>query len=214
MITVSVPARYIAALMLFAQKDDVNRRYLESVLFEIGSTEMRLVATDGKRLGLARIVHDAPLDITETVSVIVPRALLEGVKANLPLAIVFEFSEAAEDGTREITMTTADRRSLRSLPEKYPNYRQVLPKGAMSGVAAQFDPRYISDLMKARKILTDSKEPFIYVGYNGDSTTLVNLCDDNFIAVLVPFVLGEKSPKPPTVLPAWANDDLNGDSLV
>lgn len=212
-VTVVVPARYIAALMLFAPVSDASRSCLEGIQFEVGAGEMRLVATDGARLGVARIPHDEPLELDGPVSAIVPRSLLEGIKASLPVHVVIILGAPADgaEHARHVTVRAAgvDRVGL-TIDARFPDWRRVIPR-TVTGEAAQFNPIYVGDLAKVRKALDPRGDSArVRLAHNGKGTAWIDFGLPDFMGVLMPVVYGDKVP--PLTFPEWAVDDL--DSLV
>lgn len=208
-ITVAVPAKYIAALMLFVEYDP-KRPYLNGIYFEIGQYEARLVATDGARLGVVRIVHDMPLEIDGLVSCIAPAGLFDGIKANrrseLPLVVKFTNGET-EKTLALIDFAAGTTRTAKPIDHDYPTYRHVLPR-ELSGEAANYDGRYLAEFEKARIALHGKVSKLkLRIGYNGLAAAIVDLHDPNFVGVLMPWEPKEGA-APITARPAWIDDDL------
>jgi len=108
-----------------AQQD--VRYYLNGMLFEVSSEQLRTVATDGHRLAMATLSE--PLDgVTETVQVILPRKgvqelqrLLQHPEADVKIVIGSNHFRAS---TEEFTFTS------KLVDGKFPDYDRVLPRGA------------------------------------------------------------------------------------
>lgn len=213
-ITVVVPARYVAALLLFAPVSDAARSYLESILIEIGSGEMRLVATDGKRLGVARVVHDESLDLETPVHAVAPRGLLEGIKANSPVHVVIVVGplETASGNARSITVrANGVDRVGQTLDATYPDWRRVIPR-TVSGVTAQFNPLQVADLAKVRAALEPKGDRSrVRIAHNGGDAALVSFDSPDFMGVLMPVVYDPEKTSP-VAFASWIEDDLG--SLV
>lgn len=200
-ITVAVPSRYIAAALLFAAKSDLHY-YLNGILLEIGAKEMRIVATDGRALFVARVAHDTPLDLTEPVSVIAPRNLFEGIK-NIPLSL--EIGPPDENLQRlvsvRLVIPSGESRVGKSIAGHFPDWRRVIPTSA-SGETAQFTPSIVAIMAKARKTLGGNPE-YLHIEPNGTGIAWADPGDTDCFVVLMPMKSGK-----PLTFPNWIADDL------
>jgi hypothetical protein len=84
----------------------------------------------------------------------------------------------------------------------FPDWRRILPQRA-SGEVSQFNAHYLADFAKAADFLTDRKAGIsrVFVRYNGDASSLIDLGLDDAIAVLMP-MRGEPAP---FGYPSWLN---------
>jgi DNA polymerase-3 subunit beta len=199
----AVPAEYIGVLKLFIAKNDV-RYYLHGIALEIGQTESRLIATDGHRLGVFRLLSDQPA-VATPFTIILPTELVEHIKPNKGEVEITIGPE--EQGSKLLTLTQngVAFRGL-ALDGTFPDWRRVIPR-EISGVAAQFNLNYIGDLGKATRILRGKNALGVGIGHNGNSGALIDLADENFVGVLMP-MRGDA----PKSVPAWVFGDLRADS--
>lgn len=204
MIEFYVRGEVLAAIKLFAATADI-RYYLNGVCFEVGPSEVRIIATDGGMLGVFRVKYEPPA-LTDTVfQAIVPFDLLRSVKANVPVLVALGEPEG-EDNARRVEVTPAGGATTvgRTIAGVYPDYRRVIP-GEVSGETAQFNPRYIETLRKAYSALRGAKAlPAIGIGHNGQGAALLTLDDKDFVGILMP--LREGTCSVTTTAPAWAHD--------
>lgn len=110
----------------FAMAQQDVRYYLNGMLFEIGSSWLRVVATDGHRLAM----HTSGLDtgVSETLQVIVPRkgvlelSRLLAEQGDSALSLVFCAGHIRAK-LEDFTFTS------KLVDGKFPDYQRVLPKG-------------------------------------------------------------------------------------
>lgn len=200
--TLTVPAAHIAVLKLFAGVNDV-RFYLNGIYVEFGPGGTRLAATDGHRLGVFQ--HAATFDKPDCVTI--PNNLLAHVKAKGDVEITVTLSAdpiAPHSVTVSYGGVTA---SGKGIDGKFPDWRRVLPTGALSGVAAQFNASYVGDLAKAYKLLhTGARFPTACIRHNGEGGALIDLDHQKFVGVLMPMRIKDDGYMGQA--PAWAFDYL------
>ena len=110
----------------FAMAQQDVRYYLNGMLWELESKQIRVVATDGHRLAMCTLVAD--LDITETTQVILPR---KGVIELSRLLLDEEAEIAVVIGSNHIRATTEEFTFTSKLVDgKFPDYERVLPRAA------------------------------------------------------------------------------------
>lgn len=207
----TIPAKFIAVLKLFAGKEDI-RWYLNGIALEIGASESRVLATDGHRLGMFRIKSDQPyVSPTDPLTdIMIPLELLQHIKSKGDVEITLGEREVLEPvpgqqhepSVRRPVTLTCDGVSTSGMTTqaKYIDFRRVIPHKT-SGEVAQFNPLYVGDLHKAAKLLG-----YKYGGslsHNGGGGALIHL-DDAFIGVMMPWVANA-----PNEAPDWAADGLN-----
>jgi DNA polymerase III subunit beta len=95
---------------------------------------------------------------------------------------------------------------MQAIDGRSPDWRKVVPR-EFSGQAAQFNPNYIGDLGKAARILHGKNALGVGIGYNGNSSALIDLYHEDFVGVLMP-MRGDA----PKSAPSWAFSDLREDS--
>lgn len=176
----NIPTKYLKAALLFAAKKGV-RYYLNGVLFESLNGQARLVATDGKMLGVFRLGECSLPDM----QIIIPREKIETIKLKDG-----EVTLRPGDGKTCALVYSGDEHTFTAIDAKFPPYRRAIPDGQMSGEAAQFSSELIALLGKAYKVLNPkSKWNIPYISHNGSSGALVDLKDDNFLGVIMPINL-------------------------
>ncbi|MBE9539418.1 MAG: DNA polymerase III subunit beta [Proteobacteria bacterium] len=110
----------------FAMAQQDVRYYLNGMLWELESKQIRVVATDGHRLAMCTLATD--LDITETMQVILPR---KGVIELSKLLLEEDAEIAVVIGSNHIRATTDDFTFTSKLVDgKFPDYQRVLPRAA------------------------------------------------------------------------------------
>jgi len=110
----------------FAMAQQDVRYYLNGMLWELETKQIRVVATDGHRLAMCTLVID--LDITETTQVILPR---KGVIELSRLLLDEEADIAVVIGSNHIRATTEEFTFTSKLVDgKFPDYERVLPRAA------------------------------------------------------------------------------------
>jgi len=152
---VSVPRSDLKALIdscAFAMAQQDVRYYLNGMLFEVGSSWFRVVATDGHRLAM----HTLGLDtgVQETQQVIVPR------KGVLELSKLL--SEPGDDSAQVLLGLSHIRIKLKDftftsklVDGKFPDYQRVLPKGGDKTVVG--DRNSLRQAFNRASILSNEK---------------------------------------------------------
>lgn len=141
---------------LMPAKPDI-RYYLNGIKVEIGPEEARLVATDGHKLGVLRLdqagtVEGWPANLGGAVEVIVPAAIVKGIKSAggrraSHLGVTLELELDAPGGMRCALRDHQAGTCVAFAPVDgtFPDYRRVMPREAASGIAAQFNPALLAD---------------------------------------------------------------------
>ena len=200
-IKLTVPAKYIAALKLFAAEKD-TRYYLNGIYLEIGRSEAHLVATNGHIMGVFRVKREQ-LDIDEPVkNVIIPNEMLKHIKTNGNVEIVL--GDALPDSNaRPVTL---DYNGLavsgQTVDACYPEWQRHFINLKPSGIAAQFNAEYIGRMAKAWAHLYGKRSPMVAIAHNGDGPALIGLDDGNFCGVIMP--MGKDYIAVPACAPDWA----------
>lgn len=110
---------------LFATSEDISRYSLTGVLLEVRDKELRLVASDGKRLAYARQKISGA---GQSVKVLVPRKTLQ-----LLDRVLGESAEVAHLRAEENQIKIQTRRAMifsRLIEGNFPDYEDVVPKEA------------------------------------------------------------------------------------
>ena len=196
----------LAAMKLFAATKDV-RYYLNGLLLEIGRHESRLVGTNGHMMAALRIECDQP-PIREPVRVILPNDGLTHVKKKGTVTVSVG-SPALQDSSACAIAVECGGVSWSglSIDGRYPDWRRIVPASA-SGDTAQFDPHYMTLFQDAAALLARGKTPMATFAHNGNSPAIVDVGDENFIGVLMPW-----RAEPVSTAPAWASCDVNVPSV-
>jgi DNA polymerase-3 subunit beta len=200
-IKLTVPAKYIAVLKLFAAEKDM-RSYLNGICLEIGRTESRLVAIKGHMLGCFRVASDQPDIDNPLTSICIASDLLKHIKPAGDVEFVIGAPVSDTDGRREVRITYAGLSIVgHTTDSKYPDWRRVIPD-KVSGEAAQFNPEYIGRLAKAWACLHGKRSPMVAIAHNGDSAALIGMDDSNFCGLIMP--IGKHFVTVPAYAPDWA----------
>ncbi len=119
----------------FAMAQQDVRYYLNGMLWEVSSNQLRMVATDGHRLAMCTLATD--ISVAKDCQVIVPR---KGV--NELARLLIDESESAEIliGSNHIRVVTAGFTFTSKLIDgKFPDYDRVLPRGSTKEVMGSRD---------------------------------------------------------------------------
>lgn len=135
----------------FAMAQQDVRYYLNGMLLEINSGQLRAVATDGHRMAMCTV--DANIDYQEKYQLIVPR------KGIMELArLLGEADELINItlGTHHIRATTGDFTFTSKLVDgKFPDYERVLPRGGDKEILA--DRQSLRSAFSRTAILSNEK---------------------------------------------------------
>jgi len=172
---ITISPDLLKAAVLFTSKEE-TRYYLKGVSIQATPATIKVAATDGHRLFVARENQE---ENTETFSIIIPSETIatatKGVKyCHLELSKISETQWRLGD-----TIFTP-------IDGTFPEYSRIVPT-SVSGETAQYNPEYIAGLGKANKLLGGSNTATI--GYNGDKPALVTgdgYKAHNALAVLMP----------------------------
>ncbi len=153
----------------FAMAQQDVRYYLNGLLFEITSNQLRTVATDGHRLSLC----DCPIEgkIAKPVQAIVPR---KGI---------LELQRLLGDGDERVAVTLSDNHIRIELGEavftsklidgKFPDYERVIPQGNMKRLVG--DRETLRQALHRTSILSNEKYRGIRLKLgNGTITAIAN----------------------------------------
>ena len=164
----------LKAAVLFTSKEEV-RYYLKGVSIQATIATVKVAATDGHRLFVARVCQE---ENTEAFSIIIPSDTIATATkgAKYPLAL----SKLSDTQWRlgDTIFTPID--------GTFPEYSRIVPT-SVSGETAQYNPEYVAALGKANKLLGGSNTATI--GYNGKNPALVTgdgYKAHNAIAVIMP----------------------------
>lgn len=176
----------------FAASDEQVRYAMNGTKLELNGEELRLVATDGRRLAVAEIpsedATDGQLPRLEDAPVIVPTkaakllaAVLRG-KANAKVCV----------GRAEVWFAAGDTLVYSRLVEgRYPQWREVLPK--KKGRTYQFNAGLMLEGLQRVKLATDAKAGRCLLTWAEASVHLECKGEDRKMATTVPCA-GEGKP--------------------
>jgi len=179
----------LKAVARFAADTKDLRQALHGVLVEASPAGVRLVATDGHAMLIARAAADSD---TETWTGIVPADAIKAALAwkggrNLPIILIpgepqgWAFSEC------RLTRATGEAVVFAPAPGPFPDYRRVVPK-ALSGEASYYDPDFLVKFKRAAEDL-GSKLGLFGLLPGGDGSGLVYIRDD-VVGVVMPMRSG------------------------
>lgn len=178
----------LSGMVHLASKQDI-RYYLNGVRVEFNSNKIRLIATDGHKIG----VYQCDTDSIGNGAITIPREFIEKLpKATLkndPLLTIKQDSEKPTFWHCEISNT--DKRAFYEIEGNYPDYARVFHGIKTSGKAAQFNDLYLAQFKKCGLALTFlSKDHFFpIINHNGSQCALVELptLQGQFIGGIMPF---------------------------
>jgi DNA polymerase III subunit beta len=155
----------MVAKTLFAVSDDETRYFLNGVYVERGDDGLRMVATDGKRLSLAR--SSAPVTAPNLKGVIVPPKIF-GLLRKL----------SSGEGTLRIAITDKSiffevsgyKLSSNLIDAQFPNYDRVIPKKQSRKIVVDRDP--LSDALRRVSLLVEQKSRKVLLSVADDSLTV------------------------------------------
>ena len=199
-IKLTIPAKYIAVLKLFAAEKN-TRYHLNGICLEIGRSETRLISTNGHIMGVFR-VESEQLDIDDPVkNVIIPNELLKHIKTKGNVEIVLG-NTLPDTHARPVTLVYDGLTvSGKTVDARYPDWQRQLLNLKPSGIAAQFNTEYISRMAKAWAHLHGKRSPMVGIAHNGDNAALIGLDDSNFCGVIMP--IGKHFIAVPACAPDW-----------
>jgi DNA polymerase III sliding clamp (beta) subunit (PCNA family) len=172
-------AKLKAAARFAADTKDL-RETLHGVLVEASPAGVRLVATDGRVLLVARAAADAD---TDTWTGIIPSDAIKAAlawKGNKTLPI---WLTPGEPECRLTRATTGEALVFVPVAGLFPDYRRVVPK-APSGKPSYFDPDLLVRFKRAAEDLGSEKGLFDLLP-GGDGSSLVYLGEDA-VGVIMP----------------------------
>ncbi len=135
----------------FAMAHQDVRYYLNGLLLEVGSGELRAVATDGHRLAFCQI--DTPIKQEENQQIIVPR---KGIMELQKLLADSDQQVEIEIGTNHLRLNAADLRFTTKLIDgRFPDYQRVIPQNTDKALIADRDE--LRQAVLRTSILTNEK---------------------------------------------------------
>jgi len=173
----------LKAAARFAADSKDRRLSLHGVLVEASPAGVRLVATDGHVLLVARAAGEPD---TDTWTGIIPSDVIKAALAwkgskTLPIILI-----PGEPACR-LTRATGEALAFVRAPGPFPDYRRVVPK-APDGAAAFYDPDLLARFKRAAEDLGSNLGLFGLLP-GGDGSGLVYLTDDA-MGVIMPMRSG------------------------
>jgi DNA polymerase III sliding clamp (beta) subunit (PCNA family) len=173
----------LKAVARFAADSKDRREALHGVLVEASPAGVRLAATDGRVLLVARAAGDVD---TDTWTGIIPADMVRAALGwkggrNLPIILI--------PGEPECRLTRATGEAVVFVPAAgpFPDYRRVIPQ-APSGAASFYDPDFLVRFKRAAEDL-GSKLGLFDLLPGGDGAGLVYLGEDA-VGVIMPMRSG------------------------
>lgn len=162
----------------FAQSEDENRYLLNGVFFSFKksetSTELHLVATDGRRLSIIHQDVEAP-DAFSNVEFILPAKTVSELERLLqqkaPIKIFFNdkqiaFELALEDSAKENGLSNTIYLVSKKVEGRFPNYQQVIPQSVEHHVKLE------------RTLLLECVQRASLVSSLDNNTVKLNFCEN------------------------------------
>jgi DNA polymerase III sliding clamp (beta) subunit (PCNA family) len=180
-ITITLPVVHLRAALIFAGNGDV-RYQLNGVYIHAGAKGARIVSTDGHTQYQANVPGNFP-----RARVIVPRALLDGIKWGKQEFVDVTIEPTAETSlvhNVSFALANGEVRTTQSIDGVFPDYARVVPD-KLSGDVAYFDAEMLARTAKAAKLL-GSKHGLYRVQYNGEGAALVMMPRAESIVLLMP----------------------------
>ncbi|QTD88803.1 DNA polymerase III subunit beta [Burkholderia anthina] len=184
---INATASALKAVQLIAPRDDI-RYYMNGVLVEAREKETRLAATDGHRLVVYRIECNNEVPAGETISIIVPNAVIDRLKLSkeTPDEVTFESAEAG----RVFISHDDIRVTFTPIEGIFPNYRKVIPE-KVSGEPGHYKHAYLADFQKIaaalrrQRTLRDAAAVLYQNGATGPAVVTLH-GEDDFVGVVMP----------------------------
>lgn len=210
---VIVDRKVLHAISMFQAVKDV-RFYLNGVFIEYNEMETRVAASNGCMIGVYR--QDARADVAREIdgnegagSFVIPSDAVKTVLAwRSPQITVAPVPNDA--GRYSATSASGNALHFKAIDASYPDFRRVMQRGPVSGVACQLDPSLLVAFHKAAVALHDGdkkRTPIVAIGWNGESAMPIEVNGDpGFAGILMP-IRADKRPAP-TASPSWAYSAL------
>jgi len=204
---IQINLEVIQAIALFQAKQNI-RYYLNGILLETGSDGARLVATDGHTMAIANVSND----VFPAASIIIPRDMVDQLKGKSICHPIFSFDAGncsdrhSEDSVKtnyDIMINWQGNILVsKEIDGMFPDYSRIIPRQPASGEVAQYNPEYLTRIVKANQLLNGKNAKYPGICHNGGNVGYVVLGD--FIALIMPI-----EAKPSFEIPAWVTIELN-----
>jgi hypothetical protein len=217
-ISITVPENIIAALSIFAARDDIRVK-LNGILLEIYPDHAILIATDGHMLGAARIKGQSNPAVTGSAPI---RQLqlkhdwLQNIKPTTKKRDRSIILTVGDELPRDDDSPFMRALTIRRHGEEFNTeaevvspleWKAVCPKSC-SGKLAQFDPRLLArlgDVYAALHSVNKNRGEVIpvLIAHNADASALVDFNDPDFVGLVMPMRTGLRDNTPRTLPPDW-----------
>jgi len=149
----------------YAISTDETRYVLNGVLFSVKDNTMTFVATDGRRLALAEIEHEAPS--TAQGDVIIPTKAVHEIQRLLRDTGDVKIALSENQISLEINNITLYSKLTEG---SYPNYRQVIPTESRDRVTIEREA--FNNMVRRVAIMTSEKSSSVKIHLTKDNITL------------------------------------------
>jgi DNA polymerase-3 subunit beta len=155
---------------MFAAAKEMGRYAFNGVLLELDAKEVTLVATDGRRLALARMTVDTGFE--ERVSVVVPlKGLVQLQRAQAEEGAVLRI-EVRESLVAFVLPSVEIQAQL--VEGEFPDFRGVLPKDGDVPEAAVISREELSRAVQRATITAGDEGPTVELGFGDGMLTVVS----------------------------------------
>lgn len=185
--TTYIDATELKAVRVFAAKESIHY-YMNGVLVQATAKQTRIIGTDGKIFGM--FDRDQQNEGAALDEFIIPIDVIDALKpdAKLPVRVTIDNDQFRIQQYDDRAFT------FKPIDGRFPDYTRIIPT-EVSGVAAQFQGKYLAAIDKAQKLF--GKDRTAYIWHNGNETALFGLMGaDRFIGVLTPVAHDPKTRKP------------------
>lgn len=194
---------------LSAQKD--IRFFLNGVMLEIGAMTSRLVATDGRMLGVLHLQElGDPKLIGHTEQYIIPIDVIAKLKPKKRSNNKVDFiigDPDKEGNVKALARFDGETLEFNMINGVYPNYRKIISKQAAGGIV-QIDPELLVRFKKAVIDLGDS-DGLMQVTPNSMSSSYLTCFDKRFFAVVMAWIPNGIAGRPlPYEAPDWVHHPI------
>ncbi len=178
-----IKTKYLKAALLTVAGPKDTRDYLKGVLIEVYPNHVVIVSTDGTRLTLIRQEMDDGTSF-RTGHYIIPASVIKSINNKIGEV---EFHPSKDEGKIEMvdgpTATVFE-----PIDGKYPNFRNIIPRGRTSGIGANYKTSYVADAGKVSNLLGESRGDYVHICQNGNAAGVVRYKDENVIILIMPWI--------------------------
>ena len=155
---------------MFAAAKEMGRYAFNGVLLEIDATEVNLVATDGRRLALARLAMET--GIPERTSVVIP---LKGLTQLMRAQVDDDAVLHVELRETMVAFTLPSLEIQAQLVEgEFPDYRAVLPKDGDITESVPLMREELAQAIQRAAITAGDEGPTVELGFSDNTLTVAS----------------------------------------